>query len=172
MTFDHHKYFQEVIQEHRILILKVCRMFRCDEAGQKDLYQDICVNIWKGLPGYKGISQMSTWLYRVAFNTALSQNRKLKRNPLYQAEVLEDRVEDDLRDDKEDKIKALYAGIALLRPVEKAIILLYLEEKSYEEIAGIVGISKTNVSVKLVRIKKKLEDIINSYLTKRGTKNE
>ena len=74
------------------MILKICRMFSYDEAGQKDLYQDICINIWKGLPGFKGRSQLSTWMYRVALNTALSQGKKHHRNPLYQAEMVEDKL--------------------------------------------------------------------------------
>jgi len=170
MTFDHNKYFEEVIREHRILILKVCIMFSYDEAGQKDLYQDICINIWKGLPSFKGRSQLSTWLYRVALNTALSQGKKHHRNPLYQAEMVENIADDHISEDQEDKIKALYAGIDQLKASEKAIILLYLEEKSYEEIADIIGISAGNVSVKLVRIKRKLEHEISSYLVKWGRK--
>ena len=169
MTFDHNKYFEEVIREHRILILKVCWMFSYDEAGQKDLYQDICINIWKGLPGFKGRSTISTWLYRVALNTALSQKRRNQREPLEQALDIGD-IPTDKSEDKHEQVNALYAGIDQLKSSEKAIILLYLEEKSYEEIAEIIGISKGNVSVKLVRIKRKLENEINSYLLKRGQK--
>jgi RNA polymerase sigma-70 factor (ECF subfamily) len=163
------KHFEKIIRDNHGLILKVCRMFCPDLTGQQDLYQDICINIWKGLPGFNERSALSTWLYRVALNTALSNYKKKSRDPLHYAGEVED-LPLEIAEDASMKVQALYKGIRELKDTEKAIILLYLEEKSYEEIAGIIGISQKNVSVKLVRIKKKLEDIINSYLTKRGTK--
>lgn len=163
-------YYQELIKEHRLLILKVCTTFQSDEASQKDLYQDICINIWKGLSGFKGNSKISTWLYRVSLNTALSQGRKHHRDPLRYATEIDEYIPLPKSDDKEEKIKALYAGIALLRPMEKALIMLYLEEKSYLEIAEIMGISSKNVSVKLVRIKRSLEKHVNEIMSRGGKK--
>lgn len=162
-------HFEEIIRDNHGLILKVCRMFCPDPAGQQDLYQDICINIWKGLPGFNERSAISTWLYRVALNTALSNHKKKSRDPLHYAGEIED-LPLEIAGDASMKVQALYKGIRELKDTEKAIILLYLEEKSYEEIAEIVGISKKNVSVKLVRIKKKLESLVNTYLIKRGQK--
>lgn len=170
MTVNNNKYVNELIKENRLLILKVCSMFYRDEASQKDLFQDICINIWKGLPGFKHKADISTWLYRVALNTALSQGKKHLRNPLHHADEIGDMSANFVSDEKEEKVKALYAGIAMLRPVEKAIVLLYLEEKSYNEIAAIIGISSKNVSVKLVRIKRILENHVNEILSRGGKK--
>ena len=170
MTVNNDKYFNELIKENRLLILKVCSMFYRDEASQKDLFQDICINIWKGLPGFKQKAEISTWLYRVALNTALSQRKKHLRNPLHYADEIGDTEEHLIPDPKDEKVKALYAAIAMLRPVEKAIILLYLEEKSYNEIAAIIGISSKNVSVKLVRIKRILENHVYEIVSRGGKK--
>ena len=170
MKNTNEKYFKTLINEHRLLILKVCSTFHPDEASQKDLYQDICINIWKGLPGFRGNSSISTWLYRVSLNTALSQGKRHHRDPLRHAVEINEHIEYERTENKEEKINALYAGIALLRPMEKALIMLYLEEKSYEEISEIMGITSKNVSVKLVRIKRTLETHVKNILSRGGKK--
>ncbi|MCF7832662.1 MAG: sigma-70 family RNA polymerase sigma factor [Candidatus Marinimicrobia bacterium] len=169
MRINDEKQFEYLIVENHALIMKVCLMFHHDRNGQEDLFQDICVNIWKGLSSFKGNASISTWLYRVALNTALAEKRKLKNDPMLFAAEIQD-IPEELPEAKSDKVQALYAGIDHLKPTEKAIIFLYLEEKTYKQIAEIIGITEKNISVKLVRIKRKLEDTINSYLTKRGTK--
>lgn len=114
------------------------------------------MQLWRAYPSFRGESKISTWVYRVALNTAISNFRKIKARPLIKtlAELREIPSEDDGGLDEETTL--LYKAISRLSKIEKAIILLYLDEKSYAEIAEIIGISKSNVSVKLVRIKSRL----------------
>jgi len=121
------------------------------------------------LDNFEGRSKLSSWIYRIALNTALSQTRKNQKDPLFQAHEIED-MPADVESGDNHKIQAMYAAIKQLKDTEKAVILLYLEDKSYQEIADIIGISIKNVSVRLVRIKRKLYESINNNLIKRGTK--
>jgi RNA polymerase sigma-70 factor (ECF subfamily) len=159
--------FGKVIYDNQGLILKVCNIYCRNQSDRDDLFQDIMINLWKGLPSFKGNSKLSTWIYRVSLNTAISKFRKKRRMEFVGFDTvpeLKDDSVDEKETDKESSIKALYIGISKLNPVEKAIILLYLEEKTYDEIADITGISKSNVSVRLVRVKRKLETIIKPLL--------
>ena len=128
MQMNNENKFKDLITENHALIMKVCIMFQNDTAGRDDLFQDICINIWKGLSNFQGRSSISTWLYKIALNTALSQKRKDRREPLDQALEIRDIPTDNPRD-VSDRVNALYAGIDQLNVAEKAIILLYLEEK-------------------------------------------
>lgn len=157
------KDFVELISEHQKLIHKVCNVYGATPEDRKDLFQDIVLQLWRSYPSFKEEARITTWLYRVALNTAITQQRKKKK----QLVSLSDKsgglesIEDDLNL-KEDK-QVLHLLISQLDAIEKSIILLYLEEKSYDEIAEIMGLTKTNVSVKLVRIKKKLEKKFKQY---------
>ena len=155
--------FEKLIFENQSLIIKVCNIFCHTQPDKDDLFQDITINLWKGLSSFKGHSKLSTWIYRVSLNTAISSSRKARNRKLLFPDKMPETgsypPEQDVGND-DYLIKALYAGIDQLKPVEKAIILLYLEEKSYEEIAEIIGISAKNVSVKLVRLKRKLETTV------------
>jgi len=159
--------FEKLVYENQSLINKVCDIYCSSHADKDDLFQEIIINIWKGLPSFQGNSKLSTWIYRVSFNTAISTVRKRRNDKLVYYDKLADSVSSIHENETDDnlKIKALYKGIDTLRPVEKAIILLYLEEKTYDEIADIIGITKKNVSVKLVRLKRKLEQTVNSLIT-------
>ena len=159
--------FEKIIYENQSLIIKVCNIYCHSQPDKDDLFQEILINLWKGLPSFKGNSKLSTWIYRVSLNTAISKSIRRKKNKLRYMEKIPETVSFDREQETENdlKIKALYAGINQLKPIEKAIILLYLEEKSYEEIAEIIGISKKNVSVKLVRLKRKLEKIVKPLIT-------
>ena len=157
--------FEKLIYDNQGLIIKVCNIY-CDNRHDKDdLFQDITINLWKGLDSFKGDSKLSTWIYKVSLNTAISRFRRKKFNTVDIDQIHDLKTDPpDHENEQEFQIKALYKAISKLKPVEKAIILLYLEEKSYDEIAGIIGISTKNVSVKLVRIKKKLEKILSSLI--------
>lgn len=158
--------FEVLIWENQDQIYKVCAVFARSQADRDDLFQEITLNLWKGLDSFLGHSRLSTWIYRVSINTAINRVRKQKNNRIdYRAEVPEI-VPEEQEQSKEPLFEALYQGINELKPPEKAIILLYLEEKSYEEIAEIMGLSKSNVSVKLVRLKRKLGKIIEPILAK------
>jgi RNA polymerase sigma-70 factor (ECF subfamily) len=148
--------FEEILKSYNSLIHKVCYMFKSDPDSRRDLYQEICINIWRGLPAFKGKSSLSTWLYRVALNTALSDTRKLRHNPLDRADEYNEQLTTSFQTNH-DQYHDLSLLLNTLNASDKAIILLHLEDKSYSDIAEIIGISANNVSVKLVRIKKHLE---------------
>lgn len=152
--------FLELVVRHQGIIHKVCNSY-CGKADNKlDLYQEIIYQLLKAYPSYRGDSKISTWMYRVALNTAITGFRKEKKNEFIR--VPEDRLLSIANPDTEDdeKISLLYTAINQLSKIEKAIILLYLEEYSYQEIAEIIGITTSNVGVKLTRIKTRLELII------------
>ena len=154
------KAFSELVKENQAVIHKITMVYENTWAGREDLFQEICLQLWKAYPGFREESSFSTWMYRVALNTAISDVRK--RKSLFSTEPLRetDHVSwDTPRND--DNTRHLYRAISKLNRIDKAIILLWLEEKSYQEIAAIIGTSTNNISVKLVRIKRKLEEMIN-----------
>ncbi len=155
------KEFLDLVTKHQGIIHKVCRMFAQDEDDQRDLFQEITIKLWMGYKTFKGEAVITTWMYRVALNTAITIQRKSKRQA--ETQSLHPNIQPT---DQENvgvspaDIELLYGAINRLEPVDKAIIMLYLDEKKYEEIAEIIGISKTHVGVKITRIKKKLETIM------------
>ena len=153
------KAFSERIDKHQAIIHKVCMVYANGRANREDLFQEICLQLWKSYPNFRGDAQFTTWMYRVALNTAISNVRKEKKHLPF--EPLRDTygmMEDNAKE--KEKVSLLYHAISKLNQIDKALILLWLEEKNYEEIASIMGISKKNVSVKLVRIKRKLEELV------------
>lgn len=155
--------FAVLAEENQGIIHKVCSMYCSREADRKDLFQDILVQWWRAFPSFKGDAKFSTWGYRVAINTAISNFRKEKRRLDYQSLSLEVLQIPDLpsgNSGMEEQKDLLYRAINQLSKVEKAIMMLYLEDYNYEEIATIIGITKTNVGVKINRIKGKLKNIL------------
>lgn len=151
-----------MINNHRGIIYKVCHLYGKEKDYRDDLFQDIVLQLWRSFPTFKNESQLSTWMYRVALNTAISQFRKDVKKPERRAlSKAEFQIPDIswLHDDNENSL-LLSQAIQQLSRIEKAVIMLYLEEKSYREISEIMGITESNVGVKLNRIKTKLENII------------
>jgi RNA polymerase sigma-70 factor (ECF subfamily) len=148
--------FVEILNNHRGLIYKVCNLYCPDRDDREDLFQEIVIQIWKSLPGFRKESALSTWMYRVALNTAITHFRKGKRsvNPISLTGIDLPDINDS--DENEESFRQLFDAIEHLNKVDKSIVLLYLEEKNYEEISEITGLSKTNVGVRLNRIKIKL----------------
>ena len=151
--------FTRIVRENRSTIYTVCYMFSQDEAGVEDLFQDVLVNLWRGFDGFEGRSGIRTWIYRVSLNTCISLERKRKRRPTVSLTMDINLFED--RDEDSRQIGALHRRITRLRPFDRAIVLLWLENLSYEEIGAIVGITPKNVSVRLFRIKKQLTNMSN-----------
>lgn len=153
--------FVAVIKEHEGIIFKITKIYADDHEDQQDLFQEIVYQLWKSFASFKGNAKISTWIYRVALNTSIAHiNRKkklLKRVPL-EGILLNLSEENDAV--MEEKIALLYFQIKQLNEVEKALILLFLEGKSYEEIAGITGFTPSNVGTRLSRIKQKLKSQI------------
>jgi RNA polymerase sigma-70 factor, ECF subfamily len=164
MTMNRENDFIQTIELHRGIIFKVCKIYCPVDADCDDLYQDIVAQLWKAWGGFRGESKISTWIYRIALNTAISGFRKQKRNPLKNSVDTEDvnLAQEDTRKKKED-LELLHMAISRLSDVEKAMIMLYLDEVSYEEIATIMGITQNNVRVKMLRIREKLKIIMDNH---------
>ena len=151
--------FETVIQEYHPIIYKICRVYS-SEHDFDDLYQEILISIWSGLKRFKEQSKLSTWLYRVALNTALTYQRRAKKQPHTQdLGYLKEKMQQI--ETPNEQINQLYEAIRQLNTQDRALIFLYLEEKKYDEMAEITGMSASNVGVKINRIKKKLFSILN-----------
>ncbi len=151
--------FVQMIKEHKNTIYTVCFMFSKDSDEVNDLFQEVLINLWKGFDSFEGKSKVDTWIWRVSFNTCISQERKKKWNSPIPLSIGIDLFND--KDDDTKQIKMLYDRIHRLKPFDRAIVLLWLENMSYEEIASIVGITVKNVSVRLYRIKEELKRMSN-----------
>ncbi len=158
------KDFVEMINVHRGIIYKVCNLYCHDEEDKKDLFQEIVLQLWKAFPSFRKEALNTSWMYRVALNTAISNFRKESKKPDRKSiSDAEFQIPDiNFSADENEKLHLLKQAIEKLSEIEKAIIMLYLEDKSYDEIAEIIGISHSNVGVRLNRIKSKLEKIIKS----------
>ncbi|HEX8279132.1 MAG TPA: sigma-70 family RNA polymerase sigma factor [Segetibacter sp.] len=155
------KLFESHILENELLIIKVCRVYAYTDADRKDLFQEIVIQLWKAYPNFKGDSKFSTWLYRVAINTAISRLRKQKKFiTSYEPATLPDNMsEENKRENEEEQWQQLTLAIEQLSEIEKAIVMLYMEDKSYEEMEEILGIGCGNLRVKMNRIKEKLRKL-------------
>ena len=151
--------FAQMVREHKSTIYTVCFMFSKDSDEVNDLFQEVLINLWKGFESFEGKSKIDTWIWRVSFNTCITQERKKKRTSSIPLSM-----EIDLFNDKDEdtrQVQMLYDRIHQLKPFDRAIVLLWLENMSYEEIAAIVGITVKNVSVRLYRIKEELKKMSN-----------
>jgi len=157
---EHKQIFSDLIHDNQNILHKVCRIYIDDPMEREDLFQEICLQLWRSFPSFRKEAKLSTWIYKVSLNTAIALLRKKKKSIV--TESLNDQIKMlSTESEKKENKDILYRAIARLSRIDKAIILLWLEEKSYEEISEILGISKSNVSVKLVRIKKRLIEMIN-----------
>ena len=149
--------FSRIVREHKSTIYTVCYMFSKDKQEVDDLFQEVLVKLWQGYDSFQGKSDLRTWIYRVSLNTCISIDRKKKRRktqPLLEGVDLFDKNDADNR-----QTDLLHERIGRLQAFDRAIVLLWLEDMSYEEIAQIVGISVKNVSVRLYRIKEQLKQM-------------
>lgn len=149
--------FLEQLNPHLAIAHKVARLYCFDTEDQEDLLQEMMYQLWRSFPGFDRRSKFSTWMYRVCLNTGLTYRRKNKRTPHESLSPLHQQLGEPDTGPREDATAMLYEAIATVSPLNKAIILLYLEDLSYEEITAVTGLTRTNVSVRLVRIKKELE---------------
>lgn len=159
--------FLELVEENEERFRHLCRIYADRSAGEKDLYQEILIQIWRALPSFEGSASIHTWAYRIALNTAISFVRKKRTrrdyHDRYRREKASRRGRRHTAPDKWDepeRVITLYDAIGRLNPSEKAILSMYLEDFSYAEIAYVTDITENHVGVKLHRIKKKLSQII------------
>ena len=153
------KMFVELIQQHERIIYKVCSVYASPELPIADLYQEAVSNLWAGFPKFRNECAASTWIYRVTLNTCVSGIRKDNRRPKT-AEIAANLAESlAAPESMSENIREMYRMINHLQTIEKAIVLLYLEEKSYQEIADITGLTLSNVATKLKRAREKLKQL-------------
>ena len=156
---EREKRFVEILNEYNPVISGICFSYSTSADDMKDLRQDILINIWKGLKNFRGDSSVSTWIYRVALNTCVSTVRKRYRKPVtVPIETQSADAPSDGEENLNDRINSLHAAIATLSPLDKAVITMWLDEKKYEEIAEVTGITRNNVAIRINRIKQKLAE--------------
>ena len=153
------KRFEQMVNQNKGTIYTVCYMFSKDSDEVADLFQETLINLWKGMPEKDEISNIKGWIYRVSLNTCISLNRKKKSRPTVPLTMDIDLFES--KGEKEQQVEMLHKRITRLQPFDRAIVLLWLEEISYEEIGLILGITAKNVSVRLTRIREKLKQMSN-----------
>ncbi len=156
--------FVTLVEVHQNVIHKICRLYTKSSAEHKDLFQEITIQLWSAYPKFRGEAKFSTWMYRVGINTAISLYRKSKRK--IQSFSFDDVAfkipQDDSYDDTEDQqLSAIYHAVKQLNDIDKALVFLYLEDKSYKEISETMGISEVNARVRMNRVKKKLKQQLN-----------
>ncbi len=154
---DKETQFTKMVREHKSTIYSVCYMFSKDEDEVNDLFQEVLVLLWKGWEKFEGRSDLRTWVYRVSLNACISIDRKKKKR--HATAILEGVDVWDTSQADNRQLNMLHDRILQLEPFDRAIVLLWLENMSYEEIGAIVGITPKNVSVRLYRIKERLKKI-------------
>jgi RNA polymerase sigma-70 factor (ECF subfamily) len=154
--------FVTLLEENQNIIHKICRLYTESEAEHKDLFQEISIQLWRSFERFEGKSKFSTWMYRVGLNTAITIYRKEKKR--IDTYILNDeisRIEVDQYDPViDEKLSWLYQKIEKFSEIDKALVLLYLEDKRYDEIADTLGITAVNARVKMNRIKQRLKKMI------------
>lgn len=155
------KEFIELINKHQGILQKICNIYFYRNPYKNDYHQEMLIRLWKSFPSFKNQSAFSTWLYRVALNTAIDIIRKQNLRPIHtELSKIEYNIPDSESNSESDLRDKLYQAINYLSEVEKAIILLHLEDYNYKEIADIIGISESNTGVKISRIKCQLINIL------------
>lgn len=156
---DDQKRFSAMVRQNKSTIFTVCYMFSKDQDEVNDLFQEVLIRLWQGFANFEGRSDVKTWIYRVALNTCITLDRKKRRHHKERVYMGSDLFSGDERDSRQAEI--LHNRITQLRPLDRAIVLLWLEDISYEEIGAIVGITAKNVSVRLYRIREQLKNMSN-----------
>lgn len=163
MTSEQGASFLAQVNENLGIVRRVCRTyFPHETAEREEAFQDIMYQLWRSHPQFKGDCKFSTWMYRVALNTVLSRIRKSTREP--QLEALSEEISHapDMSEgsEQQEDVHRLYRAIDTLTNIDKAIILLHLDDRTYDEITSITGLTRTNVSVRLVRIRRTLRALL------------
>lgn len=153
-------FFKEFIEDNQATIYKICRVYANDAEELKDFVQEVTIQLWRSHEKFENRSKLSTWVYRVTLNVCLTLSKK-RRKGFDTVSLLPTDIYDDVDEAEREQVEALYQAIRKLKESERAIILLYLEDKSYKEIASILGITISNVGARVNRVKNQLKEIIN-----------
>jgi len=155
--------FVTALESNQNIVHKVCTLYTNDRDSHNDLFQEITIQLWKAYPKFRGESKFSTWMYRVALNTAITLYRKSKRRIKtqdYESVIFKIKA-DEYDETEEQQLKLMYKALKQLSDIDKALVFLYLEDKNYAEISETLGITEVNARVKMNRIKTKLRTILN-----------
>lgn len=156
---DLHSTFLELVKQHERIIYKVCYLYADNATDRQDLHQEILVQVWKGYQKFRGEAKFSTWLYQVAINTAIAGFRKTKNSPVSFTGGDLPEMSDTTGMNETEQLEQLHAAINQLNDIEKALVILYLDGNSYDEMENIVGIPNGALRVKMTRIKEKLRQL-------------
>ena len=156
--------FAKLIKDNQGLIIKISRLYTNSLEDEEDHFQEIVLQLWRSYDTFKGGSKISTWMYRVALNTAITLFRKKNRSPKTD-ELMDFHYNDYLEDDeeKQQQIPLLYKVIKMLPKVERAIVMMYLDDLPYRDISENLGISEVNARVKMNRLKKRLKELMEKH---------
>lgn len=161
MVAGEQKRFIDLINRHQGLIYKICFMYEHDQEARNDLFQEIVLQLWKSFPTFRGEAKITTWMYRIALNTAISGYRKQSRYPKTEdINEMHFNISERHADDNDEDLHKLQWAIRQLSEVERAMIMMALEEVPYQEIAETIGITQNNVRVRMNRIREKLRKLM------------
>ncbi len=155
-------FYTQYIQPYELIIYKICRAYAHD-SDLEDYYQEVCLQLWRSRANFEGRASYSTWVYRLTLNVCLSLDSRQKKRKKAEYEIQNLQINADDYQDRQENLSKLYRAIRALGPIDRAIILLYLEKKKHKEIAAILGLSSTNISTRIYRIKKTLKNNYNAY---------
>lgn len=141
------------------IIIKICRAYTNSQEDFEDYYQEVCLQIWRSHDSFREQSEWSTWVYRISLNVCLTLLKKKKKH-YFVSDSLPDEAIEDSRSFVDESLNQLYQAIRQLSDVDRAVIMLYLEEKSYQEIAEIIGTNPNNIGVRIKRIKERLKKLL------------
>ncbi|SFC42421.1 RNA polymerase sigma factor [Pseudoalteromonas denitrificans] len=152
-------FYTTYILPYAAIIIKICRAYTNSQQDFEDYYQEVCLQIWRSKDNFNQASQWSTWIYRLSLNVCLTYLKK-KDNQSFASDSLPDEAIDDSQAFSDDAINQLYSAIKKLSELDRAVILLYLEERPYQEIADIIGTNRNNIGVRIKRIKHRLNQLL------------
>ncbi len=158
MTSD---FYTSSILPYAGIIIKICRAYTNNQVDFEDYYQEVCLQIWRSRNSFREQSKWSTWIYRLSLNVCMTHLRKQTKEPKQtDSESLPTELVDDSKSFEDESINQLYVAIRKLSELDRAVILLYLEEKAYQEIAEIIGTNSNNIGVRIKRIKQRLNRLL------------
>lgn len=158
-------FYTSSIVPHAAIIIKICRAYSNTQEDFEDYYQEVCLQIWRSRERFKGNSEWSTWIYRLTLNVCLTLLKKDKKTgQLFVSDALPAEAPMENSAFAEDALNQLYIAIRKLSEIDRAVILLYLEQKSYQEIADIIGSNSNNIGVRISRIKERLKKLLHGKI--------
>ena len=159
-------FYQSFILPYSGIIIKICRAYSNSQEDFEDYYQEVCLQMWRSKDSFSGNSEWSTWIYRLSLNVCLTllKKEKRKKDQYFVSDALPDEVTENMKVFSDESLNELYSAIKKLSETDRAVILLYLEEKSYQEIAAIMGTNTNNIGVRIKRIKNRLKKLLDGKI--------